>query len=661
MKPFITAIVCILFSINTNAQSRYIIKLRDKGTNPFSIANPSQYLSARALQRRTRYNIVIDSLDLPVTPRYIDSIRLAGTVTILNSSKWLNQVTIRTTDAVAIAKINSFPFVISATAVALRGNEQELPVNKKLDGAGTESPSVTNGSSSTENITADVFNYGASHGQVHLHQGEFLHNHGFKGEGMELAVLDAGFFRYLTLPTFDSIRINNQILNTYDFVANETSVNEDDSHGMACLSTIAANIPGTFVGTAPKAIFCLYRTEDVASETRIEEHNLAAGYERADSIGVDVCSVSLGYTTFDFASQNYTYANMNGNTTMSAIASDIAAKKGMLPVIAAGNEGSSAWHYISTPADADSVMAVGAVDTLGNVAAFSSYGPSSNGRVKPNVAATGLRAIVASPNTGLPVVSNGTSFAAPNMAGLTTCLWQAFPEYNNMTILDAMQRAATKFTNPDDRVGYGIPDMKKAFVFLLKKSFTQQSTVAACIASIQLNVKNDNTMNIVVERKQSNQVGYTTFKTIPGTGSFTNKNINFTDTLANVSTGNVSYRLRLDIATDTSFYLDSVVVNAPSTCTNFISPVVPQNKIQINPNPVIDVANIIISRTTATKINFVLVNAAGRKVFETTYQQPAGSMVKQINMKQMAAGIYFISVFADDKKITTQRIFKRNN
>ena len=255
MKPFITVIVCILFSINTNAQSRYIIKLKDKGTNPFSIANPSQYLSARALQRRIRYNILIDSLDLPVTPRYIDSIRLAGTVTILNSSKWLNQVTIRTTDAVAIAKINSFPFVISATAVASRMTEQELPVNKKLDNAGTESISFLNSTSSRENTAGDVFNYGASHGQVHLHQGEFLHNHGFKGEGMELAVLDAGFFRYLTLPTFDSIRINNQILNTYDFVANETSVNEDDSHGMNCLSTIAANLPGTFVGTAPNAIF----------------------------------------------------------------------------------------------------------------------------------------------------------------------------------------------------------------------------------------------------------------------------------------------------------------------------------------------------------------------------------------------------------------------
>ncbi|MCY7291076.1 MAG: S8 family peptidase, partial [Ferruginibacter sp.] len=544
---------------------------------------------------------------------------------------------------------------VSAVAVASRTNEQEVPVNKMLDAAGTESFFTSNSTSSTESVAGDVYNYGASHGQVHLHQGEFLHNHHFKGEGMQLAVLDAGFFRYLTLPTFDSIRANNQIINTWDFVANNASVDEDNNHGMNCLSTIAANIPGTFVGTAPKATFCLFRTEDVATETRIEEHNLAAGYERADSIGVDVCSVSLGYFIFDFASQNYTYANMDGNTTMSAIASDIAAKKGMLPVIAAGNEGSSAWRYIITPADADSVMTVGAVDTLGNVAGFSSYGPSSNGRVKPNVAATGLRAVVTNSTTGLPMLSNGTSFATPNIAGLTTCLWQAFPEYNNMAILDAVQRSASKFTNPDDRVGYGIPNMKKAFSILLKKSFTKQSTVAACIATVQLNVKLDNTMNIVVERKQSNQVAYTLLKTIPGTGNFTNKNISFTDNLAVTSGGIVNYRIRLDIAADTSFYLDSLTVNAPQSCT------ATENKIQLNPNPVIDVANIIISRTASTKINIVLLNAAGRKVYETSYQQPAGSTVKQINMKQMAAGIYFISVFADDKKISTQRIFKRNN
>ena len=654
MKPIFTAVACILFSINTNAQSRYIIKLKDKGGNPFSIANPSQYLSQRALQRRSRYNILIDSLDLPVTPRYIDSIRLAGAVTILNTSKWLNQVTIKTTDAAALSKINSFSFVVNAVAVAAREGEQEVAVNKMLNVPSTETISTNNSTTSTEKITADVFSYGASHGQVHLHEGEFLHNHGFKGEGMQLSLLDAGYYHYLTLPTFDSIRLNNQIINVWDFVENNASVDEDFFHGMTCLSTIAANIPGVFVGTAPKAGFCLFRTEDVATETRIEEHNLAAGYERADSIGVDVCSVSLGYTTFDNAAQNYTYANMNGNTTMSAIASNIAAKKGMLPIVAAGNDGAGAWRYISTPADADSVMAVGAVDTLGNVANFSSYGPTSNGKVKPSVAATGLRAVVANTSTGLPTFGNGTSYATPNIAGLTTCLWQAFPEYNNMAILDAMQRSASRFTNPDDRIGYGIPNMKKAFSILLKKSYTKNACLTNNIAAINIRAKFDNSMKVIIERKQSNQTAFTIFKTINGTGNFSLKDINFTENFVPLQNIIVSYRVKLEIGTDTSFYLDEFDVNQNQTCLP------PVDEIKINPNPVVDVANIMITRSAASsKITIVVVKATGQTIYKTTYDQTRGTQIKMINMKNNEAGVYYVTVYADDKKLGTLTFFKK--
>jgi serine protease AprX len=654
MMKILLIILSLLAFKSSQAQTRYIIKFKDKGTNPFSIANPSAYLGPRALQRRLRYNIAIDSLDLPVTPRYVDSVRLAGVVTILNTSKWLNQVTIKTTDAAALIKINSFPFVVSSVAVASFTNEQPVPVNKVLnDVIDVPIPAGNSGNSFVEGTSENIYSYGKSNGQVHIHQGEFLHNHGFRGEGMQVSVLDAGFFHYLSLPTFDSVRLNNQIINTWDFVTNDGSVDEDNTHGMNCLSTIAANMPGLFVGTAPKASFCLFRTEDVASETRIEEHNLSAGYERADSIGVDVCTISLGYTTFDFASQNYVYANMDGNTTMSAIASDIAAKKGMLPVIAAGNEGSTGWHYIATPADADSAMTVGAVDTLGIIAGFSSFGPSSNGRIKPNIAAVGRAAVVASPSTGQPVFGNGTSFATPNIAGLTTCLWQAFPEYNNMAILDAMQRSASKYTTPDDRVGYGIPDMKKSFAILLKKSYTQQSSILNCTATINLNVKYDNTMNVIVERKQSNQAAYSTFKTINGTGTFSNKSINFTDDLALVSAGVVNYRIKINIATDTSFYLDSIAVSAPALCTT------PVNEVKINPNVVTDKTDIIISRAVASKIGIILTNTLGQAIYKTEYNHAIGSQVKSINMQSMPVGIYFVTVFADDKKIETVKILKR--
>jgi serine protease AprX len=651
MRNFFTLLVVCLFCFaKTNAQTRYIIKLKNKATNPFSLANPSAYLGPRALERRARYNIAIDSLDLPVTPRYIDSIRLAGSVVILNASKWLNQVTIRTSDPVALAKINSFSFVISSVAVASKEGIIENPVNKKLDEADDNTIPTSEYASKVE---GDVFSYGTSNGQVRIHKGEFLHNLGYRGNGMQIAVLDAGFYHYLSLPTFDSARTNSQILNTYDFVANEISVDEDNTHGMQCLSTIAANMPGVFMGTAPKATFCLYRTEDVASETKIEEHNLAAGYERADSIGVDVCSVSLGYSTFDNSAQNYSYANMDGNTTMSAIASDIAAKKGMLPVVAAGNDGNGSWRFIATPADADSVMTVGAVDTLGNIASFSSYGPSADGQIKPNVAAVGTRAVVANSSNGMPTFGNGTSFATPNIAGLTTCLWQAFPEFNNMAILDAMQKSASRYNTPNDRVGYGIPDMKKAFIILIKKSFTKQVTINDCTATIKLNIKHDNNMKVVVERKQSNQVAYSIIKTMDGLGSFTNKNITFSDDLALTSGGDVVYRIKLDIGTDTSAYIDSIIVNAPILCTN------PVNKITLNTNPVTNFANVIISRATDSKISLVLTNALGQKIYTNAYQQKAGSQIKNIDLQNQPNGVYFLQVFADDKKIETLRIVRR--
>ena len=496
-------------------------------------------------------------MDLPITPRYIDSIRLAGAVTILNSSKWLNQVAIQTTDAAALAKINTFPFVIAASPVATKVQHEDIAVNKKLD-APDKIISVTH---LPQNITADYYNYGLSYGQVHLHNGEFLHNRGFRGEGMQLAMLDAGFLNYLTIPTFDSIRNNGQVLGTWDFVAGNATVNEDHPHGTNCLSTIAANMPGTFMGTAPKTSFYLYRTEDAATEYPIEEQNWAAGAERADSLGVDICSTSLGYTTFDNAIFNHTYADMNGNTTIIAKAADIAAKKGMLIVVAAGNDGSGGWHYIGTPADADSVMAIGAVNTSGIVGGFSSYGPSSDGQIKPSVAAVGVGAIVANTTTGLPVSGNGTSFACPNMAGLATCLWQAFPEVNNMTIINTLQQSANRAANPDDRTGYGVPDMKKAFVLLIKQGFTQQVTQTNCKANLQWTVKTDSVINVVVERKLSTDNNYIAISTQNSTGGFSARNFIFNDDLINITSTVIKYRLKMNIAADTSFYLDSATVN----------------------------------------------------------------------------------------------------
>lgn len=461
-----------------NAQfSRYIIQFKDKATSPFSLSTPAQYLSQRAIDRRTRYDIAVDSTDLPVTPRYIDSIRLAGSVTVLNVSKWLNQISIQTTDAAALTKINGFSFVKTVAPIAARlavgsgKNEKEANIFRVANTA-----NINN----TTNITADFFNYGQSFGQVHIHNGEFLHNIGLRGQNMVIGILDAGFRNYTTLKAFDSVNSNGQVLGTYDFVARETSVVEDDAHGMQCFSIIAANIPNQFVGTAPKANFYLFRSEDASSEYPIEEHNWVCAAERVDSSGGDLISSSLGYSDgMSNPAFNHSYAEMNGNTTMAARGADLAARKGILVGNSAGNDGGGSFHFISTPADGDSVMAVGAVTVEGVAAGFSSYGPSSDGQVKPDVTSVGVNTVLQTTANTIGA-SNGTSFSCPNMVGLATCLWQGFQEFNNMKILNALRRSGHKFSAPDDRVGYGIPDMKKAVMLLLKDFSTATVTTSPC-------------------------------------------------------------------------------------------------------------------------------------------------------------------------------------
>ncbi len=464
MKNLLTILSAILILQANAQQSRHIIELTDKKGTAFSLSQPSAFLSPKAIERRNRYRIPIDSTDLPISKDYLDSIRAAGAVTILNTSKWLNQVLVLTTDAAALAKIRAFPFVKKASPVAARPtriDETEDPFDEKIVDAVQEP-------NQRSSITENYFSYGNSWGQINIHEGEFLHDQGFRGEGITIAVLDGGFFGYLTNPAFDSIRRNGQVLGTWDFVRNEASVNEDNVHGMYCLSVMAANRPGLIVGSAPRAAYYLFRTEDVATEYPVEEQNWAAAAEMADSLGVDLITSSLGYNQFNDPAFNHVYADMDGNTTIVTRAADMAASKGMIVTNSAGNSGASTWKYIIAPADGDSVLAVGAVNVNGQIGSFSSYGPSADGRVKPDVASVGWGTVVAN-SLGNPANANGTSFSNPNMAGLVACLWQAFPEFSNMEIIDAVKKNASRYTSPDDRTGYGIPNMRMAYEYLLRE------------------------------------------------------------------------------------------------------------------------------------------------------------------------------------------------
>lgn len=460
MKFFLLEIFFTIFFFQANAQyPKLIVQLKDKSNNTFSLENPAQFLSERAIERRRRNNISIDSTDLPVTTKFKDSIRLAGNVKVLSESRWLNQVLIETTDEGAINKIMSMPFVKSAKGIGYReANTSRIGKTKKP-------PSPVNLSAANRPLetTANTYNYGNNYNQVHIHEGEFLHNKGFDGETMQIAVLDAGFLQYKTITAFDSIRMNGQILGERDFVAFDNSVNEDASHGMYCLSILSANWPGQMVGTAPKANYWLIRTENGASEYPIEEHNWVAGAEFADSVGADMISSSLGYYDFDDSSFNHTYGDFYKNAAMVSLGASIAVRKGMIVTNSAGNEGGNDWKYIIFPADADSVCAVGAINSAGAVAGFSSYG--YQGKVKPNIVSVGAGIVIAGLNNQ-PVSGNGTSFSNPNIAGLIACLWQAFPSVGNMKILDAVYKSADRFANPDDRYGYGIPNFRIAYRLL---------------------------------------------------------------------------------------------------------------------------------------------------------------------------------------------------
>ncbi|RYY98189.1 MAG: T9SS type A sorting domain-containing protein [Chitinophagaceae bacterium] len=648
------------------AQTRYLVKFRNKGFNSFSLANPGAFLAQRSIDRRARYGIAYDSTDLPVTQRYLDSLRSVPNVTILNASKWLNQVSIRATDAGAISRISAMPFVQSVAAISARSGGAPGGSGRHDKLEQPEGTAVAGRFAGTE---ADSYNYGQSANQVRIHNGQFLHNIGLHGEGFVIGVLDAGFQNYLTVSSLDSVRRNGQILGVYDFVALDGSVNEDNAHGMECFSAIAANQPGTFVGTAPEANFYLYRTEDAGSETPIEMHNWVCGAERVDSVGGDLISSSLGYYDFDapFQSFNHPFSDLNGNTTMPAIGADLAAKKGIMVVNAAGNEGANAWGRIITPADGDSVLAVGAVNGAGAPASFTSRGPSADGQVKPDLVSVGVGTIIQYPS-GLIAGGNGTSFATPNFAGLVTCLWQGFPEYNNIKILEALRRSGHRFANPSDTVGYGIPDVRKALMTLTTEFSTASAALGnACNTAISWTSKDVAGMRYEIERNIPGQSGFNTVLTRPGSGSVFGAahSYSVTDPVLGVPTGTVTYRIRqvfdTTAANPASAIIDEMTVNVDAACSGagINGPALENGAIVLVPNPARTGVTVKVTvRTAYQDVHLQLTDATGKLVAQRKLSLPVGTTNIPVSIAQYAAGKYFVVLYANGQLLGTRELIK---
>lgn len=459
MKKILSLISFSLISIILFAQNNretYIIKFKDKGQFPvYSVSNPSAYLSDRAIERRLMQEIPLDESDLPVNPDYINEIQNTG-AGVFYTSKWLNIAIAYVDNEQQLNSIRNLSYVNDVRHSKLIEVSEERQSFKQFFNREKYEKVDLSKYPAYNNLG---FNYGPSANQAQMLKIDQLHNQGYTGNGITIAVIDAGFNSANTMLVFDSLRAGNKILGTRDFVQPGNNVYNGDlsTHGTMVLSTMGGNMPGQIVGTAPHASYYLFRTEDAVDEYLMEEYYWVQAAEYADSLGVDVLNTSLGYTTFENPLESHTYADMDGNTTPITIGADIAAKKGMLVINSAGNEGNNPWKYISAPADGDSVMAVGAVDPQGQYAYFSSVGPTADGRIKPDIAAQGYDAIVAYVPSGIGMAS-GTSFSSPIMTGAAACLWQANPTYTNMEIYNAIRQSGNKSSNPDNLTGWGIPD-----------------------------------------------------------------------------------------------------------------------------------------------------------------------------------------------------------
>ncbi len=430
----------ILASFKTEAQiNQYFVFFKDKTGTPFSISEPSAFLSDKSIGRRQKQNIVITEEDLPVNSAYVNQVKTTGAITYF-TSRWWNGVLVEG-EASIIDDINSLACVSGSVLVA--------PGKKNVGGR-------VYSKKHKKNITADEPVNKIQLQQIGLDE---MHALGYLGEGIQIAIFDSGFHGVNVSSPFSLLFSENRVKQTFNFVNNTHAVYQSDDHGTEVLSVIAANTPGVYTGGAYKADFVLYITEDVSSEYRIEEYNWTIAAERADSAGVDVINSSLGYNQFDDQSMDYSKSDLDGEKAVITRAARKAIERGMIVVCSAGNEGGNSWKLVTPPADADGILAVGSVTSTRTLSSFSSLGPTADNRLKPDVVAMGSGTSIIKFNGALGNVS-GTSLASPLIASLAAGVWQAFPSMTAAEVYDAIIKSADQANRPDNLMGYGLPHFR---------------------------------------------------------------------------------------------------------------------------------------------------------------------------------------------------------
>ena len=484
MKKIIQIYFLFFFSFAFSQTELVFVYFKDKPNASIFLSNPLSELTQKSINRRTNFNIPITEQDAPIESIYIQNIENLG-FTVTDKSKWLNGVAVNATSA-QITQLQSEPYVLKVESFvknSVIAKQAKISKIEKFQNSATD------------------FTYGNSLDQINQINLRNLHVTGYTGAGISIAVIDTGFPTVDTGSAFARIRNNNQIKGGYNFVNKSTDIYNTtlNNHGTNCLGIIGGYLDGIFVGAAPDADFYLYATEDGTKEIPEEELYWIQAAEEADRKGVDVISTSLGYADFfDDSRYDYSYSQMNGTTSFIARGAQIASEKGIIVVVAAGNEGNQTWKYIVTPADNEKVFTIGGVDSTGNPSVFTSFGPNSAGKVKPDASARGTSTYFAYNNGAYP--GNGTSYATPLSAGGIACLLQAIPNSTNREFLkNTLRQTASLYPNYTDQLGYGILNFGNALSSFLS---TNENALKSKIKIYPIPAKNE--INISTTEKLKN-------------------------------------------------------------------------------------------------------------------------------------------------------------
>lgn len=424
---------------------KYWVSFVDKQGTPYSLDNPAAYLSQRALERRTRKGVQIDSLDLPVNPAYVQAVANTG-ADVRYTSRWLNGLLAYLPAGENISAIAALPFVAEVTCVDSIGTVDALGPMQ----IGTDTSTYEWHEPYSEEW------YGYSYTQMRMHNAVAMHSAGYTGRGVLIGVMDGGFPSVDTNSVMRRAREEGRIVATRNFVDPSRTVYEDSlTHGSNVLHFMGAYAPGYVVGTAMDAQFALCITEDWRIENVTEEYHMVAALEFLDSLGADIVNASLGYNDF------IPYERRDGHTEVASLAGNIAAAKGMAFVVSAGNSGHQTESHIGIPADAEYVFTVGAVAADSTAAYFTSIGPTADGRIKPDAASFGMNVELAQYDDRY-TVGSGTSFASPILCGLMACVLQQHPEYTPYQLYDTIRSWGHLADSPNYELGYGIPDFSRS-------------------------------------------------------------------------------------------------------------------------------------------------------------------------------------------------------